>query len=208
MGDYHQVGPVLTLFPDQAVPAPFAGKWRPLADRKFVRLSDAQNAACDFHMYTEVPKATRVVGFVLNDLTAEFNAASPIFGEKGSPGWIPISIRDWAGHEVAHVYCDEYGTYNALVPSTYNAAVPAPSGVAPNMLTIVLNDPTMPDPSDPTGNTRIPDPHYNPNFATTPWTLHYYPGTLLYADTPIVPTAALVGFPNTQLDVEPPMARR
>jgi hypothetical protein len=141
---------------------------------------------------------------VLNDLTAEFNAQSPIFGEKGSPGWIPISIRDWANHEVAHVYCDEYGSYNALVPSTYNAAVPAPSGVAPNMLTIILNDPTMPAPGDPTGNTRLPDPHYNPNFATTPWTLHYYPGTMLYADTPIVPTAALVGYPNKQLDVEPP----
>jgi len=203
VGDYHQVPAYLTLFPDQATPAPFAGKWRPLADRKFVQLSDRQNAACDFQMYTEVPKATRVHGFVLNDLTAEFNAQSPIFGEKGSPGWIPISIRDWANHEVAHIYADEYGTYNALVPSTYNAAVPMPSGVAPNMLTIILNDPTMPDPSDPTGNTRIPDPHYNPNFATTPWTLHYYPGTLLYADTPIVPTAALVGFPNSQLDVEP-----
>ena len=67
---------------------------------------------------------------------------------------------------------------------------------------MVLNAPTMPDPANPAN--RIPDPDYNPAFATTPWTLHYYPGTFLYADTPIVPIAAFVGYPNKQLDVEPP----
>lgn len=191
----------LTLFPDQHVPAPFAGQIRPLADMKYLRVAEGKNAAADFHIYTEVPKATRVVGFVLNDLTAEFNAVSPIFGEKGSPGWLPISFRDWAGHEVVRTYSDEYGSYTALVPSTYTVNVPSPSGVAPNMLTLILNDPTMPDPANP--NNRIPDPHYNPAFATTPWTLHYYPGTFLYADTPIVPIAGFVGGPNTLLDVEP-----
>jgi len=200
----HVVPPYLSLFPGQQVPAPFAGETRPLADMKWVRVAGGRNAAADFHMYTEVPKATRVVGFVLNDLTAEFNAFSPIFGEKGSPGWLPISIRDWADNEVAHIYSDEFGTYNALVPSTYSVAIPAPSGVSPNMLTIVLNDPTMADPTDPTGRRRIPDPFYNPNFSTTPWTLHYYPATVLYADTPIVPIAGFVGYPNNQLDVEPP----
>ncbi|NLF38309.1 tandem-95 repeat protein [bacterium] len=199
----HIVPPYLTLFPDQQVPAPFAGQMRPLADMKWVRVAGGRNAAADFHMYTEVPKATRLIGFVLNDLTAEFNAFSPIYGEKGSPGWLPISVRDWAGNEVAHVYSDEYGTYNALVPSTYTVNVPSPSGVAPNMLTILLNDPTMADPTDPTGKRRIPDPHYNPNFSTTPWTLQYYPGMMLYADTPIVPIAGFVGYPNNQLDAEP-----
>jgi len=200
----HIVPPYLSLFPDQQVPAPFAGQMRPLADRKWVSVAGGKNTAADFNMYTEVPKATRVVGFVLNDLTAEFDSKSPIYGEKGAPGWLPISIWDWAGHEVAHVYCDEYGAYNALVPSTYTVNVPSPSGVAPNMLTIVLNDPTMADPDDPTGLKRIPDPFYNPNFSTTPWTLHYYPGTFLYADTPIVPVAGFVGYPNKQIDVEPP----
>ncbi len=200
--DAFTVADFLSLFPDQGEPAPFAGEVRPLADMKWVTVSGGQNAACDFHVYTEVPKSTRVVGFVLNDLTAEFNAFSPIFGEKGSPGWLPISFRDWAGHEVARTYSDEYGSYEALLPSTYNVAAPMPSGVAPNMLTMVLNDPTMPDPANP--GSRLPDPNYNPAFATTPWTLHYYPGTFLYADTPIVPQAGFVGFPNKQLDVEPP----
>ena len=79
----------LSLFPDQHVPCAFAGQERPMADMKWVRVAEGKNAAADFHVYTEVPKATRVVGFVLNDLTAEFNAQNPIFGEKGSPGWLP-----------------------------------------------------------------------------------------------------------------------
>ncbi|MCL5098600.1 MAG: hypothetical protein M1608_13940, partial [Candidatus Omnitrophica bacterium] len=196
------VPPYLSLFPDQQIPCTFAGRERPIADMKWVRVADGKNAAADFHVYTEVPKATRVVGFVLNDLTAEFNAQTPIFGEKASPGWLPISFRDWAGHEVARTYSDEYGSYEALLPSSISAAIPMPSGFAPNMLTMILNDPTMPDPGNP-GN-RIPDPNYNPAFATTPWTLHYYPATFLYADTPIVPVAGFVGGPNKQLDVEPP----
>lgn len=191
-----------SLFPSPDDEVPFAGATRPLADMKYVRVADGFNTAADFHVYTEVPKSTRVVGFVLNDLTAEFNAASVIFGEKGAPGWIPISFRDWAGHEVARTYADEYGSYNALLPSTYTVNAPMPSGVAPQMLTMVLNDPTMPDPANP--NNRVADPYYNPSFATTPWTLHYYPGMFLYADTPIVPIAGFVGGANKTLDVEPP----
>ncbi len=194
----------LDLFPDQHIPCAFAGQERPIADMKWVRVAQGKNAAADFHVYTYVPKATRVVGFVLNDLTAEFNAQNPIFGEKGAPGWIPISFRDWAGHEVVRTYADEYGSYEALLPSSISAAIPMPSGFAPNMITLILNDPTMPDPVNP-GN-RIPDPNYNPAYATTPWTLHYYPATFLYADTPIVPISAFVGGPNKLLDVEPPPA--
>ncbi len=196
------VAPELSLFPDQHIPCDFAGQERPIADMKWIRVAQGKNAAADFHVYTEVPKATRVVGFVLNDLTAEFNAQNPIFGEKGAPGWLPISFRDWAGHEVARTYSDEYGSYEALLPSGVSAAIPMPSGFAPNMLTLILNDPTMADPANP--NNRIPDPNYNPAYATTPWTLHYYPATYLYADTPIVPVAGFVGGPNNQLDIEPP----
>lgn len=195
VGDLHLVPPYLTLFPEKQVPAPFAGQLRPYADRKLVEVLEGKNTAADFHVYTEVPKAARVVGFVLNDFTAEFNAFSPIFGEKGSPGWLPISIQDWTGTEVCRVYSDEFGTYNAMLPSTYTVNVPSPSGVSPNMLTLVLNHPTRPD--------GTPDPYYNPNFSTTPWTFQFYPGGLTYLDTPIVPIAALVGYPNNQLDAEP-----
>jgi large repetitive protein len=203
VGDFHFVPAVLDLFPDQEAPADFANQWRPLADRKLVTVVESRNAPCSFNMYTEVPKVGHVVGFVLNDLSAEFNPNNPTYGEREGAAWIPVSLRDWAGHEVARTYSDEFGCYDAMVPSTYNAAVPCPSGFAPNMLTVVLNDPTMPaDPAHPEG-LRIPDPYYNPGYTICPIVLEYYPGKVNYADTPIVPIGAFVGGPSGQLDIEP-----
>ena len=129
-----------------------------------------------------MPKAARAVGFVNNDLAAEFNMASPNFGEKLSPPWIPVSFKDWTGREITRVYTDEYGGYNALLPSTYTMNVPAPSGVSPSMLTLVLNDPYLPD--------GTLDPFYNPVYSVTPWTFQYMPGTTTYLDTPLVALAA------------------
>jgi hypothetical protein len=203
VGDFHWVPQYLSLFPDQEVAADFANQWRPLADRKQARVIQGRNTQCSFDMYTEVPKAAHCVGFVLNDITAEFNPASPVYGEREGASWLPISFRDWAGHEVARTYSDEFGSYDAMVPSSFTAAVPCPSGFAPNMLTIVLNDPTMPDPANPDGP-RIPDPYYNPGYTIAPVVREFYPGKVTYVDTPIVPIGAFVGSPNGNLDVEPP----
>lgn len=180
----------LTLFP--GVPAPFAGEHRPLCNMRQVRVNSASNAATNFFFFTEVPVAARVVGFVLNDLSAEFQASSPIFGEKAAAPWLPISFQDFAGNEVAHVYSDEWGSYNALLPSTYAISVPSPTGVGPSMITACLNYPLMKDPTDPQGKRMIPDPFFNPNFGTTCWTLDYYPGRTSYLDTPILPSAGFV----------------
>ncbi|HBA85935.1 MAG TPA: hypothetical protein DCZ95_17770 [Verrucomicrobia bacterium] len=192
--DPYTVPAFLSLFPAANEPAAFAGEVRPLADMKWVQVLDGRNAAADFHLYTEVPKAGRGVGFVLNDLGAEFNQAGPNFGEKLAAPWIPISIRDWAGHEIDRIYADEFGTYNFLVPSTYSVNVPTPSGVSENMLTIVLNDPLLPD-----GTT---DPNYNPMYATAPWTFNYSAGGLSYLDTPIVPLTAFTTS-EKRVDTEP-----
>jgi large repetitive protein len=128
----------------------------PLCDRKQVILSDAQNAAADFFVFTEVPKAGRFVGFILNDLANEFDPDSPSFGEKFAPPWLPVSIRDFKGQVISRVYSDEFGNYNALVPSTFTANLPIPSGYSPNMLTVVINDPFLP-------NGEL-DPFYNDRF--------------------------------------------
>ncbi len=61
---------------------------------------------------------------VLDDTTNEFDPNAPTFGEKYAPPFMPISIRDWQGREIAHTYTDQYGMYNALVPSTYTIQVP------------------------------------------------------------------------------------
>lgn len=193
VGEDHVVPLELTLFP--GVPGAFAGQTRPLCDKKQVFVTQNRNAAADFFLFTEVPKAARAVGFVNNDLAAEFDKNSPIYGEKSAPAWIPISIQDWTGHEVARVYADEWGSYNAMIPSTYTMNVPAPSGVSPNMLTLVLNHPIRPDGSI--------DPFYDPNYATSPWTFQFMPATTSYLDTPNVPLAAFIGYPKGQVDMEP-----
>jgi hypothetical protein len=186
----HVVPPELVLFP--GVDAPYAGQTRPLCNLKQVRLTDGANAAANFFFYTEVPKAARVVGFVNNDLAAEFKSFSPVFGEKAAAPWLPISFQDFNGNEVYHAYTDEWGAYNGLLPSTYAINVPSPSGVSPSMITVCLNYPLKKDPTDPQGTRMIPDEYFNPNFGTTCWTLDFYPGGTTYLDTPILPTGAFV----------------
>jgi hypothetical protein len=200
VGSLRTVPPELTLFP--GIPAPFAGEQRPLCNRKRVIVEPSKNTAADFFLFTEVPKAARTVGFVNNDLAAEFNSPSPIFGEKASPSWLPISFQDWAGNEIHRVYVDEFGSYNALLPSTFTANAPIPSGMSPNMLNVCLNYPLMTDPADPTK--KVLDPFYNPDFSQSCWTFDFWPGKTTYLDTPIVPLAAFVGPPSWGLDVEPP----
>jgi FtsP/CotA-like multicopper oxidase with cupredoxin domain len=201
VGDLHFVLAELSLFP--GVPCAFAGQWRPLADRKQIIVADSKNAAVDFFFFTQVPKAARAVGFINNDLAAEFDPCSPIFGEKSAPSWLPISFQDFAGHEVARIYCDEFGAYNAMLPSTYTNNLGAPSGMSPQMLTFVINHPgPVPDPCDP--NRTIIDPYYDPDYSQTPYTFNFMPATTTYLDTPVIPVAAFVGYPTRALDVEPP----
>ncbi|TKJ34776.1 MAG: hypothetical protein CEE38_16585 [Planctomycetes bacterium B3_Pla] len=192
VGDLHTVPAELSLFP--GIPCEYAGQSRPLADRKLITLTSGKNAAADFFFFTEVPKAARGVGFVNNDLGAEFNQFSPNFGEKIAPSWIPIALRDWTGREFHRIYCDEFGGYNFLLHSTFSVNVPAPSGVSPHMMTLVLNDPIKPD--------GTIDEFYNPMYSVTPWTFQYYAGTTSYLDTPLVPLAAFAAA-DIKIDTDP-----
>ena len=193
VGPDYVVPEYLTLFP--GVEAPLAGQTLADCNMKQVSVLQSRNAAADFHLKTDVPKSGRVVGFANNDLGAEFNMASPIYGEKLAAQWIPVTFRDWTGREIGRFYSDEFGSYNSLIPSSFTNNVGSPSGVSPNMLTIVLNDPLLTDGTE--------DPYYNPLLSVTPWTLQYMPGTTTYADTPLVPLAAFAST-NQVIDTEPP----
>ncbi len=195
VGDLHLVPAELTLFP--GVPAPDAGRNTPLCDLKQVLLTGSKNAGVEFFFFTEVPPAARAVGFANNDLAAEFDKTSPVFGEKAAPAWLPISIQDYAGNEVARVYMDEYGAYNAVLPSTFTVNVASPTGVSPNMLTLVLNHPFK---TDPITGLQTPDEWYDPTYSTTPWTFNFEPGRTSYLDTPLVPIGSFAGF---GIDSEP-----
>lgn len=202
VGEPHVVPPVLSLFPAAGEPAPFAGQSRPLCDRKTLFLSNGLNGVVNFTLFTEVPPAGHIVGFVLDDTANEFDPNSPQFGEKFAPPWLPISIRDFTGLEISRVYSDQYGTYNALVPSTYTIDRPFPSGVAPNMLTACMNDPAMPDPANP--GRYVTDPFFNKQYSQFCYTFQYMPGTTTYLDTPVVRVAAFAGPDQYPLDCEQP----
>lgn len=199
-GDPHEIPPELSLFP--GVETAFSGQTRPSCNRKQIAVTRSVNAALDFFMFTMTPKAARAVGFINNDLGAEFSTASPIRGEKSAPRWIPVSFRDHTGREVVRTYCDEFGSYNALLPSNYTNNLGTPSGNTPQMYRIALNHPgPIPDP-DHEGQ-FITDPQFDPGFSQTNWTMNFSSGLTTYLDTPVVPIGAFQEIAGT-LDCEYP----
>ena len=213
VGDLRTISPTaeMSLFPGE--PAPFQGETRPLCDRKKVVLSDMQNAAADFFLFTYVPKSARMVGLITNDLAAETDPSKPQFQEKYAPPWVPISVRDYSNKEILRFYGDEFGQYNALVPSTYSINVANAAGVGPAMHEFCLNHPGpidneaftgLPgDGVDSSGQAEfITDPAFSALYSTTCFKFDYWPGKTTYTDTPIVSTAAFVGPSNEQVDCE------
>jgi FtsP/CotA-like multicopper oxidase with cupredoxin domain len=183
VGPLHEVPAQLSLFPGVDTYAPFAGEMRPLCNRKRVILSDQSQAAADFHLFTSTPVAGQGFGLTTDDVAIETNPASPSYGDKWGPAFMPISMRDFLGHEVYRGYSDAFGRYNALLPSTFSANVPVPSGYSPAMHQVCLNDPgPLPD--------GTLDPRRNPNYGIFCYTLMYMPGTTTYLDTPVLPLAA------------------
>lgn len=191
----------LELFPGVEIPERFRTN-RPYCNKKLVVVAPGMNPFSDFHMFSKAPVAGHIVGMILDDLANEFDPYSPSFGEKYAPPFMPISIRDYAGNEINRVYSDRYGTYNAMVPSTFAYNVPLPSGVAPNMVNVCLNSPTMKDPADPTKT--ILDPNFNPQYSQYCYTFQYLPGKTTYLDTPVLPIAAFAGPSQYALDTEAP----
>ncbi|WP_299203924.1 hypothetical protein [uncultured Amphritea sp.] len=202
VGDNHQVSPYLSYQVGSQDPAPFAGQYRPLCDRKLVALSSGKNAAADFFMFTDVPIAAHVVGGILDDTANEFDPNSPNFGEKYAPPWLPVSFKDWTGREIVRTYSDEWGHFNALLPSTYSVNLPMPTGVSPNMVTACMND-ASPILNPVTGKLER-DPYHNPQYSQFCYTFQYMPGSTTYLDTPVVPVSAFAGPNQFPLDCELP----
>ena len=199
VGELHTIPDTFSLF-DSGELVPNAGTDTPLCDRKQVLLSDGANAAADFYFFTAVPIAGHIVGFILDDLGNEFDANSPTFGEKYSPPFLPVSIKDWKGNEISRTYSDRWGKFNALVPSTYTVNIASSSGMSPNMLTTCMNDP---GPIEVNGEMVI-DPNYRAQYSQFCYTFNYMPGSTTYLDTPVLPVAAFTG-PNQQaLDCQIP----
>jgi len=186
VGELREVPTVLSLFPDAREEAPYAESMRRLCDRKAVLLEDQGQAAADFYLFTQAPAAAHVVGMVLDDLAQEFDPASPQFGEKWAPPYVPVAVFDHTGREISRTYSDQWGRYNMLMPSTFSANEPAPSGMSPAMLMTCMNDP---GPIEVNGELVV-DPQFNPMYSNFCYTFQFMPGTYTFLDTPVLPVSA------------------
>jgi hypothetical protein len=180
--------------------------WRK-CDMKLVDMQPGRNPAPNFFLYTEAPVAGHGVGFILDDLSSEFDVNAPTFGEKHAPPHLPVSLLDWSGKEIGRVYADEFGSFNFLVPSTFTINPPFPSGVSPSMITSCMNSPgPIPDPSgatNPDGSPKLViDPYFDRRYSQFCYTFQYLPGKTTYLDTPVVPVAAFAGPAQNPLDCE------
>jgi large repetitive protein len=211
VGDPAPVPEFLTLFQDQQIPnSPnYTGPgqtWNQ-CDRKQVAVVQGVNTAADFFMFTDVPLSARIAGIILDNASNQYDPNAPSFGEKYSPPWIPVSIRDWTGRELNRVYSDQWGAFNALVPSTFTINPPFPSGVSPNMITTCINSPgPIKDEraGSPTFGQMIIDPYFQRQYSQFCYTFQYLPGKTTYLDTPVTPVAAFAGPNQFPMDCEFP----
>jgi uncharacterized protein (DUF2141 family) len=208
VGASYDVPPYHTLFPDQQVQTDFPGGWdasgswtSPKAaacDRKLIALNPGANPEVDFNIFSWVPKAARIWGTVWNDLLLEFNPKSPnASGNFGVP-WLPVSIKDWQGVEVARFYTDQWGHFDGLVPANYDIAPPIPIGLALAMYTIAPNDPGPvldTNPASATFGRYITDPWFDPEYSQEVirenW--EFYSGRTTFIDTIVLPVGGFVG---------------
>jgi hypothetical protein len=189
VGEMRTVPDYISLFPGSKEVAPFAGATRPLCDRKEVTLSGQMQAEAKFYIFSSTHTAAHFSGIITDDFSSEFDPFAPAFGEKFSPPNLPVALRDYNGIEINRVYADQWGMYNGLNYSTWEVNPPNPTGYAPTMMVVCMNDAgPIPDPNHP-GQTMI-DPAFNPQYSQFCYDLPFMPGQTGYFDTPVVPTAA------------------
>jgi hypothetical protein len=206
VGQKRIVPDYLSISPESGEVAPFAGSMRNLCDRKEITLENQMQADVDFYLYTNTPKTTSFTGFISDDMSSEFDPASPAFGEKFAVPNVPVAIRDFNGNEVSRIYSDQWGTFNGLVYSTWEVDPPNITGYSPNMMVTCMNDPgPIVAPVCATGVAvgtngcvaaqttppiMITDPSYNPGYSNFCYENPFMPGDTVYLDTPVVPVSA------------------
>ncbi len=181
VGESRVVPDFISLFPNSAEVSPFAGATRNLCDRKEITLGDQMSALAKFYIFTSTHVAAHFTGVITDDFTSEFDPFSPQYGEKFAPPDLPVSVKDWAGNEINRVYADHWGAYNGLNYSTWEVNPPNPTGYAPTMMTMCMNDP---------GTGTTPDALFNPGYSQFCYELPFMPGQTQYMDTPVTPTSA------------------
>ena len=179
---------------------PYNGTMMPLCDKKFVTVQTGQNPAADFFLFTtdqayvtqvdpesertswntseSVPVPGRFFGLVEDDINLNTDPNSLTYGEKRGVPYLPVGIYDYQFRLITTIYTDENGFYEVLLPSTYTALCPIPSGICPGMYIIIPNDPNSPD--------------FSGAYIVDPVARDIWPGKMTPADTPVDPINTLV----------------
>lgn len=197
VGQVRQVPDYISLFPQSLEVAPFAGAYRPLCDRKEVTLNEQTSALAKFYIFTSTHVSSHFQGIILDDFAAEFDPFSPQFGEKFAPSYLPVAVKDWTGNPINRVYSDQFGLYNGLNYSTWEVNPPNPTGYAPTMMVMCMND---------AGMTGTPDPLFQPGYSQFCYELPFMPGQTGYFDTPVVPVQAFASGSYNRADCSYPDA--
>ncbi|MBI3449616.1 MAG: hypothetical protein HY049_11965 [Acidobacteria bacterium] len=182
IGQLRVVPDYMSLFPQAAQAAPFAGASRHLCDRKEVTLEDQSTALAKFYVFTSTHVAAHITGIVTDDFASEFDPFSPNYGEKFAVPNLPVSFKDWTGNEVSRAYTDQWGDFDGLHYSTWEVNPPNPTGYGPQMVVACMNDSTL-------ANGSV-DPLYNPGYSQFCYEWSLMPGQTAYLDTPVVPVMA------------------
>ena len=214
VGETRIVPDYISLFPGSLEVAPFAGATRNLCDRKEITLQDQESALAKFYIFSSTHVAAHYTGVITDDYTSEFDPFSPQFGEKFSPPNLPISIKDFNGNEVSRTYADHWGTYDGLNYSTWEVNPPNPTGYAPTMMVVCMNDPgpildtrqIVNSVANPTLGQMITDPLFSTGYSQFCYEIPFMPGQTQYMDTPVVPTSAFAGAGYNNVDCSYPDA--
>ena len=98
-------------------------------------------------------------------------------------------FKDWTGNEISRVYADQWGAYNGLTYSTWEVNPPNPTGYAPTMMVMCMNDPgPIPDPVERRSGSAV-----QPGLQPVLLRAAVHAGQTQYMDTPVVPTSAFAG---------------
>jgi hypothetical protein len=197
VGEIRQVPDYISLFPQSLEVSPFAGAFRPLCDRKEITLNTQSAALAKFYIFTSAHVSSHFQGIILDDFASEFDPFSPQFGEKFAPSYLPVGVKDWTGNAVNRVYSDQFGLYNGLNYSTWEVNPPNPTGYAPTMMVMCMND---------AGLGTTPDPLFQPGYSQFCYELPFMPGQTGYFDTPVVPVEAFASGSYNRADCAYPDA--
>jgi hypothetical protein len=172
----------------------YEGQTRHDCDEKVLHLDQGRSIAPLFEFMTPVQMPGIHWGLLIDDLSQSVDPTQVLYGDNAPGANLPINWYDWSHRFVRGTVADPDGFYEVMLPSSNRINAPTPSGVSPQVYTLVANDQATFD----TFNHARPNPDYNPGFRTIAAAFQLYPGDAYGTDLALTPTSTNVFSPATQ----------